>query len=86
MLISSTTQGIFYVDEEKITVYPNPTNGIVKVDADDVIRIAVYNTIGQMVKTVLKNTDINISTLPSGIYTLNVETVASTFVCRVIKK
>ena len=82
----STTQGIFNVDEEKITVYPNPTNGIVKVDAIDGIRIDVYNINGQLVKTVLKDTVIDISTLPSGIYTLKVETVVSTFACRVVKK
>lgn len=82
----STTQGIFNVDEYKITVYPNPTNGIVTIDADDVIRIGIYSSNGQMVKIFLHNNVIDISSLPSGVYTLRVETIQTAFVCRVIKK
>lgn len=82
----STTQGIFNVDENKIIVYPNPTSGIINVAADDVLRIAVYNVNSQLVKTALKESVIDISALPSGVYTLRVETIQSTFVCRVIKQ
>ena len=82
----STTQGIFNVDENKIIVYPNPTSGIINVAADDVLRIAVYNVNGQLVKTAFKESVIDISTLPSGVYTLRVEAIQSTFVCRVIKQ
>lgn len=82
----STTQGIFNVDENKIIVYPNPTSGIINVAADDVFRIAVYNVNGQLVKTAFKESVIDISTLPSGVYTLRVEAIQSTFVCRVIKQ
>lgn len=81
----STNQGVFNVYENKITVYPNPTSGRVKVAADDVIRIDVYNVNGQLVKTAFKESVIDISTLPSGIYTLDVETTQSKYVCRVIK-
>lgn len=81
----STNQDVFNVYENKITVYPNPTSGRVKVAADDVIRIDVYNVNGQLVKTAFKESVIDISTLPSGIYTLNVETTQSKYVCRVIK-
>lgn len=82
----STTQGIFNVDENKIMAYPNPTSGIINVTADDVLRIAVYNVNSQLVKTALKESVIDISALPSGVYTLRVETIQSTFVCRVIKQ
>lgn len=82
----STTQDILDVDNNKITVYPNPTSGKVKVEADDVIRIDVYNVNGQLVKTIVKESFIDISSLPSGVYTLRVETIQSTLVCRVIKK
>ena len=82
----STSQGIFNVEENKITVYPNPTNGRVIINADDVTRIDVYNVNGQLVKTIAKESVIDISSLPSGVYTLRVETVQSTFVCRVIKR
>lgn len=82
----STTQGVSDVSDNKITVYPNPTSGKVKVAADDVLRIDVYNVSGQQVKTVAQESVIDISSLPTGVYTMRVETVRSTFVCRVIKK
>lgn len=82
----STTQGIHEADNNTITIYPNPTNGIVKIASDDVTRIDVYNVNGQLVKSVSKYSVIDISNLPSGVYTLRVVTVQSTFVCRVIKQ
>ncbi len=82
----STTQGIFNVDKDKITVYPNPTNGKVIIDADDVIRMDVYNINGKLVKTAFKESVIDISTLPSGVYMLKVETAQSKYVCRVIRR
>lgn len=82
----STTQGIFSVDDNKITVYPNPTSGKVIIGADDVTRIDVYNANGQPVKTIVRDSSIDISNLPSGVYTLKVETNHSTYVSRVIKK
>lgn len=82
----STAQGISNVDENKITVYPNPTNGRVIIDAEDVIRMDVYNVNGQLVRTTFKESVIDISTLPSGVYMLKVETTQSKYVCRVIKR
>lgn len=81
-----TTQGIHEAENNTITIYPNPTNGIVKIAFDDVTRIDVYNVNGQLVKSVSKYSVIDISNLPSGVYTLRVVTVQSTFVCRVIKQ
>lgn len=79
-------QGIQEVGDRMINVYPNPTSGKVKVDSDDVTRIDVYNTNGQLVKSVSGNNVVNMTLLPSGIYTLKVATRKSSFVCKVIKK
>lgn len=79
-------QGIQEVDGGMITVYPNPTSGRIKVAADDVLRIDVYNVNGQLVKTIAKESVIDISSLPSSVYTMKIETDQSKFVCRVIKK
>lgn len=82
----STTQGIREADDNTIIIYPNPTSGIVKIASDDVIRIYVYNVNGQLLKSISKGSVVDLSLLPSGIYTLRVVTVQSTFVCRVIKQ
>lgn len=79
-------QGIQEVDDGMITVYPNPTSGRIKVAADDVLRIDVYNINGQLVKTAFKESVIDISALPSGVYTLKVETMKSSAICKMIKK
>lgn len=79
-------QEIREVGNNMIMVYPNPTNGKVQVDSDEVNRIDVYNVNGQLVKSVSKDALVDISSLPSGVYTLKVEMVRSTFVCRVIKQ
>lgn len=79
-------QGIQEVDDGMITVYPNPTSGKIKVESDNVNRIDVYNVNGQLVKTIVRDSSIDISNLPSGVYTLKVETNHSTYVSRVIKK
>lgn len=82
----STSQGIFNVEENKITVCPNPTSGRIKVAAGDVLRIDVYNINGQLVKSVSGNSVVDITTLSSGIYTMKVATLKTSFVCKVIKK
>ncbi len=79
-------QGIQEVGNGIISVYPNPTSGRIKVAANDVTRIDVYNVNGQLVKTVDKKSVIDISSLPSGVYALRVETNLSTFVCKIIKQ
>ena len=79
-------QEIREVGNNMIMVYPNPTNGKVQVDSDEVNRIDVYNVNGQLVKSVSKDALVDISSLPSGVYTLKVVMVRSTFVCRVIKQ
>ena len=79
-------QGIRDVGNNMITVYPNPTSGKVKVDSDDVTRIDVYNINGQQVMSVFNNPVVDITVLPMGLYTLKIETIQSSFVCRIIKQ
>jgi len=56
----------------KLSMYPNPTNGIVYIDSTVIIdAVEVYNTAGQLVMKELINTSnptINISELQNGIY------------------
>lgn len=82
----SILQSVQDVDDRMIVVYPNPTNGIVKIDADDVGRIDVYNVNGQLVKSALKDSVVDISSHPSGLYTLKVKTGQEEFICRIIKE
>lgn len=79
-------QGIQEVGDGRITVYPNPTSGKVKVDSDDVTCIDVFNVSGQLVKTFVNKSEINISDLPSGVYTLKVTMIRSSSTCKIVKQ
>lgn len=56
-------------------MYPNPTSNVLKVNMLDnrKVSFAIYNVMGQQLKTsILTNSEINVSDLPSGIYLLEV--------------
>ena len=64
-------------------VYPNPTNGIIHVVGNDEknVRITILNPLGQIIKTELHETfhsrQIDLSSFPAGVYTVNIHTATS---------
>lgn len=56
----------------EITLFPNPTTEIVRIKGIAVTEVQVYNILGQLVKTVRNVNEINLSTLPEGIYLLRI--------------
>lgn len=67
------------VDENEalVKVYPNPTNGLLNIEAEDMTRISVYNSLGQCVlrKEVVENqTIVDLHDAASGLYQLRIET------------
>ena len=79
-------EGIAEVESNEVIIYPNPTKGRVRVAAEGVTRIEVYNVNGQLVNTVSGSTEVDLSKLPAGVYTMRVRTHRTTFVRRVIKE
>jgi len=58
---------------DKVVVYPNPSKGEVNINNIALERVTVYNTIGQLVKTIklnsgTTNNTIDLSDLPRGVY------------------
>ena len=56
-------------------VYPNPVKDILTITADDVKQVVMYNSLGQIVKTVdadEDNVQINVSDLQNGMYFVNI--------------
>ncbi|MDO6738943.1 T9SS type A sorting domain-containing protein [Wenyingzhuangia sp. 2_MG-2023] len=70
---------------KNITVYPNPTTGIINISDISNINgdIMVSNVLGQVVKTIEASTTIDISDLPQGIYFLQTE---NSLIKKIIKK
>ena len=64
-------------ENEKLLIYPNPTSGKVRVDADNITEIKVMNIVGQNVATYNVNADsceIDMSGFDTGMYFVNVKT------------
>lgn len=53
----------------RVSVYPNPTNGIVSVQATVALaKIEIFNLVGNLIKTIENNTQVDISEVASGTY------------------
>jgi hypothetical protein len=60
---------------ETYNVYPNPVKDVLTVEGQDIEQVDVFNTMGQLVKTVKCNDNIvnvNVSDLQNGMYIVNV--------------
>ena len=70
-----------------VSLYPNPTHGEVHIMKVDVAKVQVYNTMGQLVKTLGEGNDINLSGLPEGLYFLLVtDKSGDTVVAKITRK
>ncbi len=74
--------------EESISLFPNPTNSQVQINTSngiDIIRVELYNVLGQQIDIATKST-IEMSYLPSGLYYLQISTDLGTVTKTIIRK
>ena len=57
---------------ESVSLYPNPASDIVRVKGATATEVKIYNSLGQLVKTVENTNEINLAGLPKGIYLLRI--------------
>ena len=57
---------------QSVSVYPNPASDNVKIEGINPAMVQVYNTLGQMVKTVEDTNEIIVASLPEGVYVLRI--------------
>ncbi|MBQ4399029.1 MAG: T9SS type A sorting domain-containing protein [Bacteroidales bacterium] len=57
---------------ESVSLYPNPASDIVRVKGATAIEVKIYNSLGQLVKTVENTNEINLASLPQGVYLLRI--------------
>ncbi len=69
-----------------INVYPNPTSGLLNIDAEGLTAIEVYDINGRVVATYGAENKINIASLPAGAYTLRIQTQQGNHIRRIILK
>ena len=77
--------GMDSFEEESISVYPNPTSGLITIENPGSMRIVVSNLLGQkLIETVAEdNASVDLGSLGRGVYLLRVETANGTAVQKV---
>jgi hypothetical protein len=88
-LITADNVGIADGEElEGISIYPNPTEGIIRVNMSDIdtYTIEVMNVLGEMIQTssVSANTTLDLSDFGTGVYVVRVSTEEASYTERVI--
>ena len=77
--------GISTLGNVELNVYPNPTTGIVNIDAEDVVNVEVMDMTGRTVMTANGST-VDMSALNNGVYMLRVNTVNGSSLQKIVKK
>ncbi len=62
-------------ENDGITIAPNPTNSFVRIGGITVSELQIYNTMGQLVKTVQNTNEVDLLGLTPGIYSLRIKDI-----------
>ena len=71
---------------DNIAVYPNPTTGVLHIDAMEVEKVECYNQMGQLVGVYDHADELNISALSNGVYMLRITVPQGVTVRKVVKR
>ena len=58
--------------DSAVTCSPNPANDYVYINGIELAEVQVYNTFGQLVKTVRNSNEVSLEGLPQGVYLLRI--------------
>lgn len=93
--IHFSKDGVVTPEATKLSIHPNPTNDVINVSIDNVsseVQIVIYNAVGQMVYSMDENvenglnTTINLNSLSTGTYILQVRSDGNVWTKKVIKR
>ena len=79
-------QGIVNTPTSQIVLYPNPTGGIVTIEADNVANVEVYDIYGRRILNAEDTTIVDLEIYPSGSYTFRITTRSGVYIRKVIKR
>jgi hypothetical protein len=78
--------GIEEVEDNTLSIFPNPTNGIVTVGSDDVQQIDVVDLKGSLMTTTRNSNSVDLTDLPNGTYFLRITQSEGVVIRKVVKK
>jgi hypothetical protein len=82
--IFTNIQDNFMTNNSEIKIFPNPTKGKFTILAEDIERVEVINLQGKLIIR-CKESEIDLSNKPSGIYFVKVTTGEQTVIRKLIK-
>ncbi len=87
-LVADNSLGLYSLNQLNASVYPNPSEGLLTIDVKENAEMQLVNTLGQVVRTetVNGNAQIDVSTLPSGLYHLSLRSDTASHSQKVIIK
>ncbi len=72
--------------KQRTIIYPNPTSGIVSIESDqEIIKLLVCSTNGRILFSFTNTSEVNLSTLPQGLYYLILQMKDDTFYRQIIR-
>ncbi|MBO7570706.1 MAG: T9SS type A sorting domain-containing protein [Bacteroidales bacterium] len=69
-----------------VNIFPNPTTGIVNIEAEGLNNVVVYDVTGRMMMSVANESTIDISNLEAGVYFFSVETANGSAMKKLVKE
>lgn len=83
---SNATLGVSTVNKKNAGIYPNPASDFIQIDSpENVKEVNIYSASGQKVMTT-QATKINIQSLSSGVYFVEIKTLNNSVIHKMIKK
>ncbi len=81
-----SVDGMDEASASEVTVCPNPAKDRIVIEGIEAAEVIVYNTLGQLVKTIQGTNEIPVSDLPQGVYLLCItDAEGENYVLRVVK-
>ncbi len=80
----TTTVHVQVRKDEFFSIYPNPANNVIIVEAERITDVQLYNSLGQNMEAKLNHRSIDVSTLEDGVYILRVDTENSIHTERIV--
>ncbi|MCX6182055.1 MAG: glycoside hydrolase family 9 protein [Bacteroidetes bacterium] len=78
------TTGLSPAYEVVVRIFPNPTNSILRVDAQNIIQVSVYNSLGDLLLEANSNV-VDLSAVDNGLYLVKVQTASGVAIEKVMK-
>lgn len=83
---SNATLGVSSVQKKTFRIYPNPTSDFIQIESSEKVKeVNIFSALGQKVMT-SQTTKINVKSLDTGVYWMEIKTTNSSTIHKIVKK